>query len=345
MLDLVASIIAAWKRGEKVFLATVVSVEGSAYRHEGAKLLVFEDGSYEGMISGGCLEPEIGETTSRLDLREPVYRYFDLRDDSVFGLGMGCGGMVGVLIEPALDQPEWRSWVQALQKDQPVVRALVFQSDGVDIAAGSFLTIEGDRHNGSTGEEALDREILEQSRVLLSGEGKSRELVLGGLRLLLDVSLPLPRLVLFGAGDDAVPVAKLARMAGFGVTVVDARAGLATAERFPESRLLVFPPEEYEETDLRPEHFIVIMHHHLAKDALAVGRALEKGCAYIGLLGPAHRFAKVRKLLEQEANPPPAADLDRIDTPIGVDIGARGPEEIALSIVARLVAVRRGWSG
>ncbi len=344
-MNLVESMTSAWQRGERVFLATVVSVEGSAYRHEGAKLLVFEDGSYQGMISGGCLEPEIGATVSRFDVGEPIYRHFDLRDDSVFGLGMGCGGMVGVFIEPALDGPVWRSWLQTFERNSPSVRALVYQSDVADVAVGAFLVIEENCHRGSTGDEGLDREVLARSRALLESDGgASRELDLEGLRLLLDVSLAPPRLVIFGGGDDAIPVARLAHMTGFGVTVVDARASFVTSERFPESRLIIVPPEQYSEVGLRPKDLIIIMHHHLAKDAVALGQALQNRCKYIGLLGPPHRFEKVKELLEQDAHPFGAFDFSRIDTPIGVDIGARGPEEIALSIMAKLVSVRRGSS-
>lgn len=346
MTDLIEAAVEAVQRGERAFLATVVNVEGSAYRHEGAKLLVLEDGSFQGMISGGCLEPEIVETTAGFDLEGPIYRYFDLRDDSVFGLGMGCGGMAGVLIEEVRDEPEWRSWQEALKASRPVVRALVYESSRGDVSTGSFLVVEPQGHAGSTGAVDLDQKILEKSRELLSlGTGDAGDLELDGVRLLLDVAQPPPGLVVFGAGDDAVPVARLARMAGFGVTVVDARTGLATRGRFPESRILILPPEQYEEVPLGPTSQVVIMHHHVAKDALALRQALEKKCRYIGLLGPSHRFEKVWKLLGEDGSLPPRVDLARVDTPIGLDIGADGPQEIALSIVAKLVAVRRAAEG
>ncbi len=345
MLDLIESVSAAWQRGERAFLATVVNVEGSAYRHEGAKLLVLEDGSSQGMISGGCLEPEIAETTARFDLEGPIYRHFDLRDDSVFGLGMGCGGMVGVLIEEVHDQPEWRSWMEALKERRAVVRALVYESLRDDVSAGCFLVVGPRGNTGSTGDVDLDQEIVQKSLELLEhGTGAARDLQLDGIRLLLDVSQPPPGLVVFGAGDDAVPVARLARMAGFGVTVVDTRTGLATRERFPGTRILSLPPEEYEAVPLSPNSYVVIMHHHVAKDAVALRQALAKDCCYVGLLGPIHRFEKVWNLLGKDGPPPPDDALARVDTPIGLDIGADGPDEIALSIVAKLVAVRRGRS-
>ena len=346
MLDLIESVSAAWQRGERAFLATVVNVEGSAYRHEGARLLVLEDGSYQGMISGGCLEPAIAETTARLDLDLPIYRHFDLRDDSVFGLGMGCGGMVGVLIEEVCDRPDWRFWLDAFRHNRPVARALVYESQRDDVSIGRFLVVGLEGHAGSTGDVDLDRKIAEESLELLQERTRQAlDLEVDSIRFLLDISQPPPCLVVFGAGDDAVPVARLARMAGFGVTVVDARSGLATQERFPEVRLLILPPEEYEAVLLGPTSHVVIMHHHVAKDAVALQQALAKECGYVGLLGPPHRFEKVWKLLGKDG-PLPADDaLSRIDTPIGFDIGADGPEEIALSIVAKLVAVRRGRKG
>ena len=344
MLELVEAIVSAWNRREKVFLATVVTVEGSAYRHEGAKLVVFEDGGYQGMISGGCLEPEISETVSCLNIVEPLYRNFDLRDDSVFGLGMGCGGMVGVLIEPALNRPDWNFWLQLLQRKDPSVRALVYQSNIQDIKAGAFLVIEHKQHTGSTGDNILDQKVLYESRMLLETNSvASKELVLPEIRLLLDVSLPPPHLVIFGAGDDAIPVAKLSRMAGFRVTVVDDRTGLASEERFPETRLYSLAPDQYSEIKLFPEDLIVIMHHRLDKDALALRQAIEKGCGYIGLLGPSHRFKKLQNLIKkQDKKLFSASDFSKIDTPIGVDISAQGADEIAFSIVAKLIAVRRG---
>ena len=342
MLDLIRSVRTAWERGERAFLATVVNVEGSAYRHEGARLLVLEDGSYQGMISGGCLEPEIAETTASFDLEGPIYRHFDLRDDSVFGLGMGCGGMVGVLIEEVHDRSDWRFWMEAFKESRPVVRALVYQSLRDDVSIGCFLVIGPEGKAGSTGDVDLDQEIVEKALELLQqGTGDARDLELDGLHLLLDVSHPPPGLVLFGAGDDAVPVARLARIAGFGVTVVDARTALTTHERFPETRLLVLPPEEYEKVPLSPASYVVIMHHHVAKDAVALRQALLKECGYVGLLGPRHRFERVWKLLGKDGELPAQDALVRVDTPIGLDIGADGPQEIALSIVAKLVAVRR----
>ena len=345
MLDLIESVSAAWQRGERAFMATVVNVEGSAYRHEGARLLVLEDGSYQGMISGGCLEPEIAETTARFDLDLPIYRHFDLRDDSVFGLGMGCGGMVGVVIEEVRNQPEWRSWMDAFRENRPVVRAVVYESLRDDVSIGGFLVVGLEGDAGSTGDVDLDRMIAEKSLELLQeGIGQARDLEVDSIRLLLDISQPPPRLVVFGAGDDAVPVARLARMAGFSVSVVDARSDLATQERFPETRLIILPPEEYEGVPLSPISYVVIMHHHVAKDAVALRLALAKECGYVGLLGPRHRFEKVWKLLGKDGALPSDEALARIDTPIGLDIGADGPEEIALSIVGKLVSVRRGRS-
>ena len=194
MLDLIESVSAAWQRGERAFMVTVVNVEGSAYRHEGARLLVLEDGSYQGMISGGCLEPEIAATTARFDLDLPIYRHFDLRDDSVFGLGMGCGGMVGVVIEEVRNQPEWRSWMDAFRENRPVVRAVVYESLREDVSIGGFLVVGLEGDAGSTGDVDLDRMIAEKSLELLQeGIGQARDLEVDSIRLLLDISQPPPQ--------------------------------------------------------------------------------------------------------------------------------------------------------
>ena len=331
-----------WANKKIPVLATVVSVEGSSYRAPGAVLLVDSSQTYLGMISGGCLEPAIAEIARTLETCKGVLRWFDLKDDSVWGLGMGCGGMVGVYLEPIHQDQNWSLWVSAIEKKEPVGRVVIYETDSPNISEGSTL-ITSDRgvSIGTTGNSELDSRFRSELKGLMEQpESVSRDIKIGPARALLDVVWPPPRLVIFGAGEDAMPVADLAVKTGFKVLIVDARQELATQQRFPAANLNHSTPEEYPFLDLGEQDYVVIMQHHLGKDAAALKTALNAHVHYVGLLGPENRFEKIQRHIVNQDQSLDASDIARIDTPIGLDIGAQGPDEIALSIVSGLVAVR-----
>jgi xanthine dehydrogenase accessory factor len=160
-----------------------------------------------------------------------------------------------------------------------------------------------------------------------------------------DASSPAPRLVVFGAGHDAIPLNKRASALGWAVTVVDTREVFLTAGRFP-SAILVNPGIHFSERlTLHPKDFCVVMNHHLERDASSLRFCLETGAAYIGVLGPKARYLDLLERLRAQGFTPTPSGLEAVRNPIGLDIGAESPEEVALSVVAELVAVRRGFGG
>jgi xanthine dehydrogenase accessory factor len=332
-----------WADKKIPVLATVVSVEGSSYRAPGAVLLVDSSQAYLGMISGGCLEPAIMEIARTLGTRKGVLRWFDLKDDSVWGLGMGCGGMVGVYLEPICEDRNWSLWVRAIEKKEAVGRVVVYETENSSISEGSTLvTSDRGMSIGTTGNSELDSRLRAELKILMGQpESVSRDIKIGPVRALLDVVWPPPRLVIFGAGGDAMPVADLAVKTGFKTLIVDDRQELATKQRFPVANLNHSTSEEYPDLDLGGQDYVVIMHHHLGKDAAALKTALNARVYYVGLLGPESRFEKIKRHIVNQGQDLEASDIARIDTPIGLDIGAQGPDEIALSIVSGLLAVRR----
>jgi len=274
--------------GQRSALATVVRISGSAYRRPGAKLLIAEDGTMTGGVSGGCLEADVREVAlGVIRTGRPQLKMYDTGGDEqqVWGLGLGCNGMVEVFIQPlAGNEPGLSKLREQLRADEVITIDTVIDADA----------------------KRVFTEILE----------------------------PPPKLVVCGAGDDARPLAALAAQAGFRVTVVDHRPAYLTAERFGTGvRLHAARPEEGLGALATEGSSVVILTHSEAHDREWLRAALDTPAAYIGLLGPRRRG---ERLLAQIG----AADSARVFSPIGLDLGADGPEQIAVSVVAELLAVR-----
>lgn len=338
--------------GRPAALATVVAVDGSAYRREGATLVVTldEDGvaTPHGLISGGCLEGEVAQIAAEVIAGgAPRRETFDLRDDALFGLGSGCGGVVDVLIEALADPDLARSWRGALAERRPLVRALVRRGGEIVPLGASLLVSEGGAVQGSLTSTPLGAEVEARARALLGG-GAERVIVeaLGDAELLFVPQQPSPRLLLFGAGIDARPVAELADRSGFAVTVVDPRRGFLMPQAFAGAELHAIHPSGYDGAlAVDGATSVVVMNHHFERDRAALRFALEQGVGFVGVLGPRHRFERLLAELDDEGFVPSAAQLAAVRNPVGLDLGAVGPEQIALSIVAQLLAERRGRAG
>ena len=337
--------------GRAAALATVVEVDGSAYRREGATLAVTLDAdgvpTPHGLISGGCLEGEVAQIAVEVVATGAARREnFDLRDDALFGLGSGCGGVVDVLIEPLDVGAEIALWADALAGRTPLVRALVRGGDGAPLGA-ALLVPEGGAAVGALLGTAIGAEVEARARALLAvGDERVRIERIGGAEVLLDPQRPPPRLLLFGAGLDARPVAELACRAGFSPTVVDPRRAFLTAEAFPQAELHALHPSAYVDAlTVDAATSVVIMNHHFERDRAALRFALEGGARFVGVLGPRHRYERLLNGLADEGFVPSVAQRAAVRNPVGLDLGAVGPEQIALSIVAQLLAERRGRGG
>lgn len=337
-------------RGERAVLATIVGVEGSGYRRPGAKMVVSEGGAGVGSITAGCLEDGVRSLAETV--REdgvPRLETFDLTaDDDVWGLGLGCNGVIDLLVEPLDDS--YRPVVEAYEAGRDLAVLTVLGCDAGEVGRGDrVLAPDGDVDGATAGgwpawlvdglETPVERLLAgdHSETVTVEREGSTA-------RVFVDAVTAPPDLVVFGSGHDVRPVVELARTVDFRVTVVSFRGGLATPERFPEADRVcsASPPEIREELVLDEETYAVVMTHNFVDDRLVLDELLASEVPYIGLMGPRERFEEMVAEFAAEGREFTDAELERIYTPIGLNLGGGTPYEIAMSIVAEAQAVASG---
>ena len=345
VLDAIASLSA---RGERMSLATIVAVKGSTYRRPGARLLVPEDGAPIGNISGGCLEGDVADV-ARIVMREGVPRIaaWDLTadDDDVWGLGLGCNGAIEVFVEPADDAARVAGALRAaLVEERPIV--MVTAIEGTD--AGRRLLVRPDGETeGTLGDGAADAAGRDAALEAFAAE-RSAVRDVAARRCFVEVLEPALRLVVCGAGHDAIPVVAACAALGWQVIVADDRPGFLTHERFPDAAgfLALDRPEQLaERARIDGRTFVLVMSHAFLRDKDYLRAALATPARAISMLGPTTRTARLLTELRDEGVAIRDADLERIHGPAGLDLGSEGPEEIAAAIVAEIIAVRRGRRG
>ncbi|GHF33985.1 xanthine/CO dehydrogenase XdhC/CoxF family maturation factor [Deinococcus metalli] len=333
---------AALARGQAAAIATVVGVHGSAYRREGTRMLVLDDGAQVCMLSGGCLEAEVVEVALEV-IRSgvPALTHYDLSEDATWGLGIGCGGSVDVRVERVQPgDPVTAAWLAALDRGTPA--ALVVPLGG----RGQLYVEPGGRVIGELppslrafAQQAAQERLaqLEPRAVTVSAPD--------GTPVFIDVSTPPPQLVLYGAGHDAMPLAAQAHALGYDVHVIDPREAYLTPGRFPGATLHALAPDELDAFTPSDRAHLVIMNHHLDRDRVCLAHALRSGAPYVGVLGPRSRAQDLLAALADEGQTFTPAQLSRLRSPIGLRLGAEAPEEVAMSILAELMAWRRGYDG
>ncbi|AYA36133.1 XdhC/CoxI family protein [Hymenobacter oligotrophus] len=345
--------------GRACALATVVEVEGSAYRRPGARMLVGDDGQLTGAISGGCLEGDARQRARQaLQQQRPTLVTYDTsdEDDPRHGLGPGCQGVVRILLEPLnfadLDNPLELLRGFALHPE-PAVLATVFRC-----AAGQAVADLGQRlllvPDGQVRGSALDNLPLtaqlrhDAAQALMQDQSLIREYPApagGTVRVILEVLRPPLRLTVYGAGNDAQPLVRLAASLGWQVSVVDGRPRQAAPERFPDAaEVRVVPLAEVPTLPLSADYAVLLTHNY-AYDLAVLQRLLDAPTSYIGLLGPRTKAARLLEELNQEVTDAEIRLQGRLYSPVGLNLGAETPEEIALSIVAEIQAVRQGRPG
>ncbi len=323
-------------------LATVIKIEGSSYRRPGAKLLIEDGGATLGGVSGGCLEADVREVgLAALKDGHCRLRHYETGadDDTAWGFGLGCDGTVEIFVQPLTgDSRRMLSRVRELLDGDRLFAVSTVLSG--DVAGRVVLVDPQGVGDGSTGDTRLDREVAARSKESLAaggggGGGQSTQWGDDSARVFTEVYEPPPRLVIFGAGDDAMPLTEFATRVGFRVTLVDHRPAYIQPERFPQATHLVTrrPEEGVHGIPFGPETYAVVMTHSLAHDLEWVGHLLRTEVLYVGLLGPRTRTDKILANVGGEG-------MDRVFGPVGLDLGADGPEQIALCIVAELLAVR-----
>ena len=335
VLDFLAVLL---REGKRAALATVVRVRGSAYRHEGAKLAVGQDGRTAGNVSGGCLEQDVREVALRvIRTGRPELRTYCSSADEVeaWDLGVGCEGQVDVYVEPAEPRPRERS---LLDQRRPFAVCTVLPASG-EQRVGSGLIVTPNDAEGDLGSPALTAGAVACARDLLGSDDSGiRELA--GHAVFIDVFEPPPQLVILGAGDDARPLARFAADVGFRVVVVDRRPGYLTRERFPAAAGLLQTAGDGLGAVLPLDAgcYAVVMTHNFADDLTYARALLKTPAAYIGMLGPRQRTERILRTLAAETQ----ISEGRVYGPVGLDIGTDGAEQVALSVIAEILAVRSG---
>jgi xanthine dehydrogenase accessory factor len=337
------------RAGRAVALAVVVHTDGSTYRKPGALMLIAHDGAYAGLLSGGCLESDLHEHALQVmasGTAKVITYDTGGSDDLLWGLGVGCEGLMQILLLRVGPENGWQPldlFVSAHQRHERVAAAVVIASPERTLPPGSIVLADGQPGGQSVPLPLQDGLQALLTRAVASG----RPCGLGGnsepLRVLaVPVALP-PRLLLLGAGPDVQPLVDFAGRMAWRITVYDHRSAYAQASRFPQAeQVLLGRPEALGETvDLSRYDAAVVMSHHLPSD-LAYLRVLSStSIPYVGLLGPARRREKLLADLGRDA----AQLAERLRSPIGINIGGRAPESVALSIVAEIHARLAGAPG
>src|SRR5215468_1345149 len=335
----------------KVAVATLVNTRGTTPRKEGAKMVVGEGGRILGSVTiGGCVDAQvIEESAGVLDKNRPRLLELDLGDEEAWEIGLTCGGTIEVFVEPVtLDRPGDPSlafYEKARAHAETGRRAAVItRLDASARGSGKLLVRDDGVREGSLGDDFLDQRFAAEAEESLRA-GKSRTLFLEGIRAFVEVFAPPAILCLVGAGHVAMPLVTLARALSFRTIVIDGRPRFATRERFPDvdDLKIGIPSELVRGVPMIATTALVLVAHDYKYDVPVLKHALSTPVGYIGLLGSTRRGAAILNLLREDGV---AEDLlPRVRVPIGLDLGAQSAPEIALSIMAEVLAVQRGASG
>lgn len=324
--------------GKPCALATVIRVEGSAYRRPGARMLMTPEGQAWGMVSGGCLEHDILDHGRRAlqSGQSRVVRYDSTsEDDIVFGTGLGCNGVIDVFIEPVTERLR-ESFVHAVESCRKTRLAGAIATGIGSHAEHAWLT-NGDWTGNETLWPLLENYPAESEKaVLLSGE-------IGGAaaRVFVQPLLPPIQLVAFGGWLDVIPLIRFAREIGFQVVVVDSRQRLSSLRFFREadSVLLCSPSEARSRIQFDERTVAILMNHNFDRDQEALSALAQVSVPFLGMLGPKRRQQRILENVKAGGVPISDEFARHIHGPVGLDIGAETPEEIALSIMAEILAV------
>ncbi|MFC6764347.1 XdhC family protein [Natrinema soli] len=346
--DVLGAIHDACQSDRQAVLATIVRVEGSAYRRPGTKMLIDSDGDDVGSLTAGCLEDEVRSlATAVFKSGESRIERFDLSgDDDVWGLGIGCNGVIDILLEPLTDtfEPALRAFEDG--ENGTVITVLDSETEAFTRGDRTYYHDDaGEFHElvGTWPDDVLNR--LKDPALTLATAGNAETVtvdILGSAVTLFcnGIAAP-PKLVVFGTGYDAAPVVELARLAGFRVTVVGFRGAGTASDQFPDANRVVSssPAQIRDALELDERTYAVVMSHNFVDDRLALEELVQSPVPYIGLMGPHKRFEEMLEAFADEDRTFTETELSSIYTPIGLDIGGSAPYQIAMSIVSEVLAV------
>ncbi|MFF3705127.1 XdhC family protein [Streptomyces phaeochromogenes] len=357
MLDIAEELHRWVEQGRDFAVATVVAVGGSAPRQPGAALAVDADGTAIGSVSGGCVEGAVYELCQQaLADGEPVLERFGYSDEDAFAVGLTCGGIIDILVTPVrASDPSREVFASALAAATRGEAAAVARiASGPPELLGRALLVrpDGSYEGGFGAHPELDRTAVDEARAFLDA-GRTGTLEIGEqgsrcgapLTLLIESSVPPPRMIVFGAIDFASALVRIGKFLNYRVTVCDARPVFATSARFPEADEIVvdWPHRYLERTQVDGRTVLCVLTHDAKFDVPLLQLALRLPVAYVGAMGSRRthldRNERLREVGVTEL------ELTRLRSPIGLDLGARTPEETALSIASEIVANRRGGTG
>jgi xanthine dehydrogenase accessory factor len=354
MLDLAEELHRWAEEGRSFAVATVVAVGGSAPRGPGAALAVDSEGEALGSVSGGCVEGAVYDLCVRaLETGESVLERFGYSDEDAFAVGLTCGGVIDVLVTPVTaEAPVVRSALSAAARGEPTALARVVRGPAGLLGRALLVHPDGSSEGGLGGHAELDRTAAAEARsrletghtgtVELSEDGSHCP---GGLTLLVEANVPPPRMIVFGAIDFASALVRMGKFLGYHVTVCDARPVFATRARFPEADDLVvdWPHRYLRRTGTDARTVLCVLTHDAKFDIPLLREALRLPVAYVGAMGSRRTHTDRNRRLREAGLT--EEELARLRSPIGLDLGARTPEETALSIAAEIIAARRGGTG
>ncbi len=339
--------IAQFDEGEKAILATVVDVVGSGYRRPGARMLIDENGYSVGTVSGGCLEADVLERANKvLETGEPTVITYDTTKDenSVFGLNMGCRGIVRILLEEVSSESRFFDFIKnAFNERKSFAMATVITSNSEDRKIGWRFFLRDSKITFTAVKPKVPDELKEALHRFSREKTSNLETFTFGKVFLETINPPL-NLLLFGAGYDALPLIDFAKEIGWRVTAIDHRTAFANERRLPEAdEVIVSNSEDLPDEIFADENSVaVIMTHNYDRDREILRRLMNSECQYIGALGPKKRTEKLLAEIGERFN---EAQLAKLYAPVGLDIGADTPETIALSIIAEIQAVLSNRKG
>ena len=348
---------AAILAGKQCALATVVKVEGSAYRRAGARMLITVDGELTGTISGGCLEGDaLRKARLVMTQHKPMLVTYDTMDDddAKFGVGLGCNGIIHILIEPLFAEKSGcpiNLFKAFLNRREAVVLVTLFSLENrLAVQPGTCLLIQKDETVIGEGAPFDFEGILVADGVEVLGSGKStiKEYQAGiAYTAFIEFMPPNISLLIVGAGNDAIPVMEYAAILGWDITLIDGRANYAVETRFPKvKRIIVAKPEQALIDLIFDERTVVIlMTHNFNYDKAMLQQVLPLNLVYIAALGPRKRLERMLTAIADEGMEINSQWLKNIYGPAGLDIGSENADEIALSIIAEIKAVLQGRVG
>ncbi|QQM38932.1 XdhC family protein [Streptomyces liliifuscus] len=370
MLDIGEELHSWAEEGRDFAVATVVAVGGSAPRGPGAALAVDSEGTVIGSVSGGCVEGAVYDLCQQaLADGGTVLERFGYSDEDAFAVGLTCGGIIDILVTPvratAPARTVFRSALSAAARGEPTAFARVVRGPAELLGQALLVRPDGSHEGGLGGHPELDRTAAAQARAMLeSGSTGTIELSAseamwgsprtesgggshcpGGITLLVESNVPPPRMIVFGAIDFASALVRVGKFLGYHVTVCDARPVFATRARFPDADDIVvdWPHRYLRGTTTDSRTVLCVLTHDAKFDVPLLTEALRMPVAFVGAMGSRRTHTdRERRLREVGLT---ERELARLSSPIGLDLGARTPEETALSIAAEIVAARRGGTG